>query len=168
MLVRPCNTARKGHLHLQNRCGKKHCSSVLSTLPRTNLACRAKEAEVVALVETASQNSRGKEEAHKVAARVQAGAQCLEADIQRLQRHVTHLESTNRYVLSYCLFPLIALKPSLCCEDVQCLTCGCAMMFFCDSCYFVCPNLPPAAFYINSHCWTGHLGANCSQQRTIF
>ena len=57
---------------------------------------RAKEAEVAALTESASQSSRGEEEAHKAASKAQASSQRLEADIQRLQRYITHLETSNR------------------------------------------------------------------------
>ena len=57
---------------------------------------RAKEAEVAAIAESASQSSRGESEAHKAAAKAQASSQRLEADVQRLQRHITHLKASNR------------------------------------------------------------------------
>ena len=66
---------------------------------RITLPCclhRAKEAEVAALAESASQSSRGVEEAHKAATKAEASSQRLEADVQRLQRYITHLETSNR------------------------------------------------------------------------
>jgi len=60
------------------------------------LYCRTKEAEVAALAEIASHSSHGQEEAQKSAAKAQAGTQRLEADIQRLQRYITHIENSNR------------------------------------------------------------------------
>lgn len=62
----------------------------------TILYCRTKEAEVAALAEIASHSSHGQEEAQKSAAKAQAGTQRLEADIQRLQRYITHIENSNR------------------------------------------------------------------------
>lgn len=57
---------------------------------------RAKEAETAALAETASQSSRGEQEAQKVAAKAQASSQRLEVDILRLQRHITQLEQASK------------------------------------------------------------------------
>lgn len=51
---------------------------------------------MAALAESASHSSHGEEEAHRIAAKSQAGAQRLEADMQRLQRYITHLENSNR------------------------------------------------------------------------
>ena len=59
--------------------------------------CRAKETELAAVADSASHSSRSEQEATKTAAKAQAGAQRLEADIQRLQHYITHLENTNRY-----------------------------------------------------------------------
>ncbi len=64
------------------------------------LYCRTKEAEVAALAEIASHSSRGQEEAQKSAAKAQAGTQRLEADIQRLQQYITHIENSNRQAFS--------------------------------------------------------------------
>jgi len=66
----------------------------------TVLYCRTKEAEVAALAEIASHSSRGQEEAQKSTAKAHAVTQRLEADIQRLQRYITHIENSNRQAFS--------------------------------------------------------------------
>ena len=51
---------------------------------------------MAALAESASQSSREGDEAHKAAAKAQVTSQRLEADVQRLQRYIAHLETANR------------------------------------------------------------------------